>query len=55
MTLRLLLRMSQLARNPPGSRRVRLYALVIAVSLLIAGIEWLGLWPAWLTHSPRRY
>ncbi|MCY1125321.1 hypothetical protein OU426_00500 [Frigidibacter sp. RF13] len=49
MNLRWLLRMSQWARNPPSMSRVILGAIVIGLCLLIAGIEWLGLWPEWLT------
>ncbi len=45
---RMLLRMAQWARNPPSMRQVMIWAVVIAVCLVLAGIEWLGLWPDWL-------
>lgn len=54
MTPRWLLRMSQLARNPPSMSRVILGAVVIGICLLLAGAEWLGLWPEWLTVSTGR-
>lgn len=47
--LRWLMKASQLARHPPSKRRIILYLVVLGVSLGIAGIEWLGFWPDWLT------
>ena len=47
--LRLLVRAKQLAHRPPAPWRVKLYIGVIALCLLIAGIETLVGWPAWLT------
>lgn len=47
--VRWLIKASQLARRPPSRRRIILYLVVLAASLGIAGIEWLGLWPDWLT------
>lgn len=54
MTLRLFLRMAQLARRPPSLGRVILFVAVIAACLLIVGIERLGYWPDWLTLKPHR-
>lgn len=48
---RMLLRLSQWARNPPSMRQVMIWAVVIGLCLVLAGIEWLGLWPAGL-HLP---
>ncbi|MCV6586881.1 MAG: hypothetical protein OIF47_15225 [Marinibacterium sp.] len=51
-----LLRMSRWARNPPSTRRVVLVFGVIALCLLIAGIEAMGWWPDWANaeRMPRR-
>jgi hypothetical protein len=50
---RMLLRLSQWARNPPSMRQVMIWAVVIAVCVALAGIEWLGLWPDWLRVNGR--
>lgn len=47
--MRWLIRMSQWARNPPPLWKVLLVAAVVGICLVIAGIEWLGFWPDWLT------
>lgn len=44
-----LIRASRWARNPPSAGRVMLVFGVIAVCLVIVGIEWAGGWPDWLT------
>ena len=49
MDPRLLMRMSQLARNPPSWRRVKLGAAVLAACLILWGVEQLWGWPDWLT------
>lgn len=51
-----LLRAVLWARNPPSPRRVILVLGLIAVLLLVVGIEALGLWPDALTleRQPRR-
>jgi hypothetical protein len=46
-----LLRASRWARNPPSEGRVRLVFGVIALCLVIVGIEWLFGWPDWLTPN----
>ena len=49
-----LLRAARWARNPPGTRRVRLVLMIVAAGLCIALLEYLDLWPAWaLVESPR--
>ncbi|MDH5530899.1 MAG: hypothetical protein OEY05_12765 [Paracoccaceae bacterium] len=40
-----LLRMAKWARNPPSTRRVILVFSVVAICLVLAGGEWLGLFP----------
>ena len=47
--LRLLIRASQLVRNPPSQRRLVIYGAALAASLIVAGIEWVWGWPDWLT------
>lgn len=42
-----LLRASRWARNPPKARIVKLVLVVIALSLLLVGLEHFGLWPQW--------
>ncbi|WP_227268028.1 hypothetical protein [Roseobacter weihaiensis] len=49
-----LFRMSQWARNPPSAKRVRLVAIVIGTVLIIAGLEYFGLWPEALTADRLR-
>lgn len=49
MNMRWLLRASRWARNPPSEKRVRLVLGVIALCLLLVGIERLIGWPNWLT------
>lgn len=48
MTLRWLLRAAQWARHPPSAGRVKLVLGVIALCLILAGIEALWGWPDWL-------
>ncbi len=54
MNLRLWVRMAQLARHPPPLWRVILGAVVIAICLALAGIEWLGYWPDGLVVDDRK-
>ena len=49
MNPRWFLRMSQWARHPPPMWKVLLVAIVVALCLALAGLQWLGLWPDWLT------
>lgn len=46
---RWLLRMSRWSRRPPGARQVAVVLAVIALCLVIAGVQWMGLWPDALT------
>jgi hypothetical protein len=41
------------ARNPPSEGRVKLVFGVVALCLVIAGIEYFGLWPDWMTLDRR--
>jgi hypothetical protein len=52
-----LMRMSQWARKPPSIKKVKLVFGVIALALIIAGIEWMGWWPDWATAEriPRKF
>ena len=49
MNLRWFLRMSMWARRPPSERKVRFVFAVIALCLIVFGIEWLFGWPEALT------
>lgn len=49
MNMRWLLRAALWARNPPGEKRVKLVLAVIALCLLLFGVERLFGWPDWLT------
>ncbi|WP_415184008.1 hypothetical protein [Phaeovulum sp.] len=54
MNLTWLLRMSKWSRRPPSWTRVKLVALVVALCLLLFGLEWAGLWPDWATLPANR-
>ncbi|MFD1913425.1 hypothetical protein [Halodurantibacterium flavum] len=54
MNLIWLLRMARWARRPPSAARVKLVLGIIAVCLILAGIELFGLWPDWATMEPVR-
>ncbi|MCC0063965.1 MAG: hypothetical protein H6895_07745 [Defluviimonas sp.] len=45
MNLRHLVRMSRWARHPPPLWRVKLVFAVVALCLLIVGLDHFGLWP----------
>lgn len=55
LAMRMFLRMSKWARNPPSAKRVKLVFGIVAVCLMIALIEWLGLWPDWATTQKARF
>lgn len=52
MPLTWLLRMAKWVRRPPSPRQVALVLGVIAVCLLLAGVEYLVGWPEALTLNP---
>jgi hypothetical protein len=54
MRLIWLLRMSRWARNPPSAKRIKLVFGIIAVCLMLVGLEALGLWPDWATATRMR-
>ena len=43
------LRMAKWARRPPSWERVVLFAAVVVICLVIAGVEFLFGWPNWAT------
>ncbi|MBI1172675.1 hypothetical protein GC209_14865 [bacterium] len=47
------LRAAEWARHPPSWRKVRFGLMVVALCLLVVGIEHLWGWPAWLTVNGR--
>ncbi|NUB43207.1 hypothetical protein GEU84_002325 [Fertoebacter nigrum] len=49
MNLVWLMRMARWARHPPSWGRVKLVAAVVALCLLLVGIEVFLGWPDWLT------
>ncbi len=49
---RLLIRMAMLLRRPPSRRQLITMAVVLAVSLAIAGYERGFGWPDWLSAEP---
>lgn len=55
-----LIRASRWARHPPKASRVLLVLAIIALGLMLVGLEHFGLWPDWATldrprgmHLPR--
>lgn len=52
--MRMFLRMARWARNPPSEKQVILVFAIVAVCLVVAGVEWLGLWPDWATADKLR-
>lgn len=50
-----LVRAKRWAQNPPSEGRVKLVFGVVAICLVIAGIEYFGLWPSWMTLDRRGF
>ncbi|CAM3149083.1 hypothetical protein PANO111632_05255 [Paracoccus nototheniae] len=50
-----LVRAARWVRNPPSAKMVMMVFGIIAVGLIIAGVEMLGYWPEWATmeRQPR--
>lgn len=48
------LRMSRWARNPPSEQRFWLVLGIVAASLTIFAVEWMGWWPDWATAQRLR-
>jgi predicted acyltransferase len=48
-----LLRMARWVRHPPSERQVIIGLVVLACALVLFGLEWLGLLPAWFALDPR--
>jgi hypothetical protein len=49
-----LLRMAKWVRNPPSVRRVLLVFGTVAICLVIAGLEYLGVFPDWMQAQPHK-
>jgi hypothetical protein len=47
-----IIRMAKWARNPPSPQRVRLVFVVVALCLIVIGVEKLIGWPDWMTVNP---
>jgi hypothetical protein len=45
------LRMVRWARNPRSEAKVRLVVGIVAICLVLAGIEYFGFWPDWARTS----
>ena len=54
MNPRWFLRMARWAHNPPSEGKVKFVLAIIAVCLILVGIEWLGFWPDWLRVNSLR-
>lgn len=52
--MRHLVRMYLWAKNPPSPQRVKFVFGIVALCAVIAGVEWLGLWPDWATAQKMR-
>jgi hypothetical protein len=50
-----LMRAKRWAQNPPSAGRVKLVFGVVAICLVIVGIEYFGLWPDWMTLDRRGF
>ncbi len=48
-----LMRAKRWVQRPSSESRVKLVFGVVAISLVIVGIEYFGLWPAWMTLDRR--
>ena len=49
LNLNWLMRMSQWSRRPPSLNRVLMVIAVAAICLVLAGLQYFGLWPDWAT------
>jgi len=54
MNIYWLLRMARWARHPPSPARVRLVLIVVAITAIIAGIEYFFGWPESLSLEPQK-
>jgi hypothetical protein len=48
-----LMRAKRWVQNPPSEGRVKLVFGVVAICLVIAGIEYFGYWPDWMVLDRR--
>ncbi len=49
MNWRWLMRAAMWVRNPPSPQRVKLFAGLVALCILIGLVEYFGYWPDWAT------
>ncbi len=54
MNQRWLLRAKRWAQNPPSLARIKFIATILAICILLYGIEQIWGWPAWLTPNDLR-
>ena len=47
------LRMARWARHPPSPQRVKLMAILVALCVMLWGIDLMGWWPDWLAVNGR--
>jgi hypothetical protein len=52
-----LMRARMWVKNPPSAKRVKFIFALVAISLLVAALEYFGFWPDWATAQriPRRF
>ncbi len=55
MNLRHLMRMKRFAQSPPSAARVKLFAAIILLCLILGLIEYLGFWPDWARVEKSRF
>lgn len=53
MNIRWLFRMARWAQNPPGEKRVKFVFAIIALCLVLFGVEFFWGWPEALSPDPR--
>ena len=52
MNIRWLFRMARWAQSPPSEKRVKFVFAIIAICLVIFGIEYFVGWPDWMSMDP---
>lgn len=49
-----LIRAARWVRNPPSPQMVKMVFAIVAIGLLLAGLQYVGLWPDWATMERPR-